>query len=268
MGKYYKQFKKYAYKGVKAAGRIAKKRYFKGKGYKQPRMDNIINDVKMLKAMINAEKHRQIYNSSSANTISQVYGNANGYWSGDVTPNVGQGTGVSQRVGGSIKWHSSHWDFQFVHQINTQAPVHIKIMLIKVNGVAQSNVSNIVQTMFNNNPFIQSGTIWDYNSSRNQDQYKNYTILKTRIVSLAPDNYSGIPMIKNVKFGYKFKNHHCRWAGDTSTLTEGQVIMLMFADNGNASPSTACTIVNGVPVKTVLTGIDFQYIQTHYYYDN
>lgn len=266
--KYSRKLSTYAKKGAKAVGKAIKGRYFKGKGYTRPRINNMMNDIKLLKSMVNAEKHRQIYYSSTANTISQVYGNANGYWSGDITPNIGQGTGVSQRVGGSIKWHSAHWDFQFVHQINTQAPVNIKIMLIKVNGVAQSNVANMVQTMFNNNPFIQSGTIWDFNSSRNQDQFKNYKILKQKIVRMAPDNYSGIPMIKNIKFGYKFKNHHCRWAGDTSTLTEGQVIMVMFADNGNASPSTACTIVNGVPVKTVLTGVDFQYIQTHYYYDN
>lgn len=267
MAKFYKRVGRVARKVVRKVGTVAKRRYFSGKGYSKPKMGQIIQDVKFLKSIVNAEKHRQIYASTSANTLGQVYGNANGYWAGDVTPNIGQGIGVSNRIGGSIKWHSSHWTFQFQHQASTVAPIRFNIYLVKVVGPAQSNVATMIQSCWNANPFVSS-PIYDLNSGRNQDTYKNFIILKRKTIQMGADNYAGVPMIRTVNFGYKFKNHHCRWAGDTATLTEGQILMVMFADNGNASPLTVSTITNGVSQKAINTGLDFQYIQTHYYYDN
>lgn len=264
----YKRVKRLAKKSLKYVAKVAKKRYFKGKGYSRPKLGQMYSDVKFLKSIVNAEKHRQIYASSADNTVAQVYGNQNGYWAGDITPNIGQGTGVSQRIGGSIKWHSTHFTFQFVHQSATVAPVKLEIFIVKVIGPAQSSVGNMIQSCWNANPFVSGGSIYDSNSSRNQDQYKNYRIIRKKKIYLPADNYAGIPVIKSVDLGFKLKNHHCRWAGDSATLTEGQILMVIFADNGNSSPSTACTLVNGVSQKAINTGINFNYVQTHYYYDN
>lgn len=262
-------YKKFIKRVAKKVGRVVKKRYFKGKGYSRPRIGQMIQDVRFLKSIVNAEKHKQVYASTNnLNTVSQVNGNASGAWIADITPNLSQGVGVADRVGSSIKWHASHWSFQFVQQTNSANVMKLKIVLALVKGKAQSSVVNVLANMYDANPFVSGGAVYDYHSPRNQDEFKNYVILKQKIVKMERDNLTSQNNIVNVNFGYKFKNHHVKWDGNTATIVDGQVCMFIFADSGNASTSTSCTLGNGVPYVGTSTGCTFQYIQTHYYYDN
>lgn len=261
--------KKFIKKVAKKVGRVVKRRYFKGKGYSNPKIGQMVRDVRFLKSIVNAEKHKQVYASTNnLNTVSQVLGNASGAWLSDVTPNLSQGVGEADRVGSSIKWHSSHWAFQFQQQTSSANQMKIKIVLALVKGKAQSSVVNVLANMYDANPFVSGGAVYDYHSPRNQDEFKNYVVLRQKTVTMQRDQISTQNNIVNVKFGYKFRNHHVKWDGNTSTIVGGQVCMFIFADTGNASGSTACTLANGVPYVGTNTGCTFQYIQTHYYYDN
>jgi len=265
----YKKAARFVKKAARKVGGMVKKRYFKGKGYSRPKIGQMIQDVRFLKSIVNAEKHKQVYASiNDFNYVGQVNVNASGHWVMDVTPNLTQGVGTSNRVGSSIKWHASNWRFLFKQQVSAQSQMKIKVMLIAVKGIAQSNVSNIVSSMYDGNPFVGGATIYDYNAPRNQDNFKNYQILKSKTITMRADDYNTQTNIHNLNFGYKFKNHHVKWDGDSATIVGGQVIMLIVADSGNYNTTTVSTLANGVPFLNTNTGAQFSFIQTHYYYDN
>lgn len=274
MTRFYKRVRRGLAKAGKAVaktgrkfGKAAKDRYFE-KDYK-PKIGNIIQDVQFLKSIVNAEKHKQVYASTNDyNTVGQVSANNSGHWVLDVTPNLTQGVGATNRIGGSIKWHASNWKFLFKQQTAAQTQMKINIKLILVKGTAQSSVSNIVANMFDSNPFVTGGTVYDFNAPRNQDNYKNYYVLKQKTFMLRSDDYSTQTNIKNINFGHKFKRHHVKWDGDTATIVSGQVIMLITADSGNCNTVNSSTLTNGVVFPGANTGAQFQFIQTHYYYDN
>lgn len=262
--------KKMVKRAVKAVGKAVKRRYFKGKGYTRPKIQQMVNDVRFLKSIVNAEKHKQIYASTSdlGNVVGQVSGNSSGHWALDVTPNLTQGVGTANRIGSSIKWHASNWRFMFKQQSSAQSAMRIRMMLVQVKGVAQSSVSNIISSMYDGNPFVVGGTIYDTNAPRNQDNFKNFYVLKSKTFTLRADDYSTQTNIKGINFGYKFRNHHVKWDGDSATVVGGQVVMFIFADSGNCNTVTASTLTNGVVFPAINTGASFQFIQTHYYYDN
>lgn len=266
----YKKVGRFVKKAVKKVGAMAKKRYFKGKGYSNPKLGQMIQDVRFLKSIVNAEKHKQVYASTSdlGNVVGQVSGNGSGHWALDVTPNLTQGVGASNRVGASIKWHASNWRFMFKQQSSAQSAMKIRMSLILVKGVAQSSVSNIISSMYDGNPFVVGATVYDNNAPRNQDNFKNFYVLKSKTYTLRADDYSTQTNIKGINFGHKFRNHHVKWDGDTSTIVGGQVILLITADSGNCNTVTASTLTNGVVFPAINTGAQFQFIQTHYYYDN
>ena len=64
--------KKYVRKGLRNAGRVVKRRYFKGKGYNNPKVNQMAKDIMFLKNTINAEKkvHLQYLQNASVGQIS------------------------------------------------------------------------------------------------------------------------------------------------------------------------------------------------------
>jgi len=264
-------FKRY----TKRLGRMA----YKATGYKNPmkkgklsssrllkQVPRVLKDVMALKTMVNAEKKRFLQNLNTGNLVAQVNGNSSGHWLLDLTPNISQGNGYNQKNGNSFKWHSSFLDFQFQQQSATNGALRIKIQLIKVVGQALSTVSDIMGKYILPTNFT-SGTVYDINSPRNPDYFKNYIVLKTKYVSLPADNLSGQLSIKRVKMGIKYKNHHVRTNGNDPTITMGQVLLLITSDRGNCSTTTTSTIT-GIPDGTINSGAIFLAEFTHYYYDN
>lgn len=254
---------------VKRVGRAVKRRYFKGKGYRNPKVGQMAKDVMMLKRLINAEKKRyQINSVSSPQVVGQVNGNSTGHYALDLTPLPGQGTSYNQRTGNSIKWASSYFSLQFTHQSATVQKIKLRLMLVKVVGTPYSNVQTAIQGQFlQANLFTTGSVVYDYYSQRIPDYFRNFKVLRSKTITLNQDTLSSQPVIKTVTFGHKF-DHHVRWATDGTTVSEGQVILLVLADSGNCSTTTACTIANGIPVTAVNTGLVYNYNIVHYFIDN
>lgn len=243
-----------------------------GRGFKQiatKGVPQMARDIMTLKGMVNAEKKNiDIYSANSVETVGQLNGNSSGFWTKDITPICPQGTTYSTRNGSSIKLTSSFMKFQFYHQSSTAGPVRLKMYFIQPKTY-QSNLNTYIQNMFVYNKFLSTTTIYDFNSMINPDYFGLYKILRTKSVYLPADTISGVNMIKSVNIPHSWnrgKGHHIRYAGDTNTVLNGQVFILIFSDSGNIS-GVASTITP-VPVAGATTGINFNYDIKHYFYDN
>lgn len=258
---YKKAFRKIGKKIV----RHAKKRYMR-KG--NLNVGKIMRDVSYLKSVLNPEKKRfQLTNTDQG--IGQCTGNVSAFYVTDITPVPAQGTTSVTRNGNSLKLHSSYFKFQFQQQSATTSQISFKIMVIEVKGTPYTSLGGtMVPNMFNANSFITGGSIIDYNSDRNPEAFKNYKVLCTKVVTLPCNQISTQTMIKNVSFGMKYRSHHVKFLNDGSqSIATGQLVLLILANNGNASTGTVSTL-GGTQSTAINTGALLQQDITHYYYDN
>nr|UOF78977.1 capsid protein [Cressdnaviricota sp.]UOF82589.1 capsid protein [Cressdnaviricota sp.] len=240
-----------------------KKRYFKGKGYGNPRLMNIARDVSTLKSIINSEKKNYIITSSSL-TGAQCYGaSGSGHYVVDITPIPAQGNTDITRNGDSIKVCSAFIKFQIYEQANSTHPMKGKIIIMQVLGTPQT-ASTFMTNIIKPNPML-SNSIYDYNSSYNPDFRGQYKHIVTRYFGYN-DNYSSSLAIKDVTIKLKL-NHHVRFTANTTTVADGQYVMIVLFDSGN-SHASEITTTTGAPVTGALTGAVFHYNATFYYYDN
>lgn len=248
---------------IKNAGSTIKKRYGT---FRDPKIGQIVKDISVLKGMMNAEKKRfevSIVNGS----VGQVDGTASGHYLYDMTPVISQGVGFNQRTGNSVKLSSLFMDFQFISQVNQSADVFIKIELIKIVGQPFSLVSDIFQKYIEPTSFVSGANIYDINSPRDPDFFKNYKVMAKKIVKVPADTISGQTAIKRVKMGLTKMEHHIRWDNNDPTVSMGQFILLLTADRGNKNSSTV-SAVGGVPDIAVNTGVAMRSEFTYYFYDN
>lgn len=255
--------KKIARKAWKVTKRLTGNRY--GRGYSQilsKGVPQMVKDISYLKSVINSEKLRITVHNASPVPVSQVNANANGYYILDITPVPAQGDGVSNRTGSSLKLHSSSINLQLYQQSAAISPMKFKIFIIKVNGNPDL-LTNVVGQFLVANPF---NTATDYNSNRNPDFMKNFRVLRVIKTSLAPDNLTSAVSMRELRIGLKYKNHHVRYDRNTTTVTNGQIVMLITVDSGNQSTTTASTL--NVPVQATNTGALVNWFYDHYYYDN
>lgn len=249
----------------KTGKRLVKKRYGT---LRKPKIGQIVKDISLLKKVINAEKKRFQTAATSGYSIGQCDGVNTNFSIFDITPNPASGSAYNQRTGASIKLHAMHGDFMFKQMSNTSSPIKIKIHVIKVIGKTQV-ASSFMTRMLENNQFILSGgapAIIDYNSQANPDYFKEYRILRTKYFTLPVDQITGQTQLKSIKLGLKFRNHHVRYDKDTTTVTEGQLFLLVLADAGNIS--SASSSLTNIPVSTALSGCYMYYDINSYYYDN
>lgn len=259
--------RKYAKRVVRKVGGAIKRRYFKGKGYSKPKISQMVKDVAYLKSLVNTEK--KSFTQFSANqVVGQVNGNSSGHYLLDLTPNITQGTGYQQRVGNSVKWTSSHLQMFFQTQSASSKPIKLEFHIVKVIGEPFSTMSNVMGRYLANNPFVNDQTIYDTNSSRETDYFKNYRIIRRKTIVLNP-YFSTERVVRDVNLGFKLSNHHIKWNADTATTAEGQIFLLITASTGNSSSVTANTSASGgVATQAVSTGVDLKYNFTHYFVDN
>lgn len=267
--KYVKRVKKAIRKG---AGQI-KRRYFKGKGFSRPRLSNIVSDVARLKAMVNSEKKR-LDITTALQPVGQLNGaTGSGLFITDITPVPGSGSSFQQRTGASIKLHSSHMQFQILQQSAASQGVRLKIQIVQIKGTPFTSLLPFVTQMYDLNTFVLnagSTVIVDYNSQLKPDSFGTYKILREKRVHIPIDPYTGALQIKTFSLGIKYnrgQGHHVRYYGDTTGISDGQIVMFITADSGNISSSTASTLT-GTPVQAVNTGVLMSYDIKHYYYDN
>lgn len=244
---------------VKKAARYVKKRYFKGRGYGKPKLAKMYADVKAIKTLVNVEKKR--YNvQQNSQTVGQLSINAVGLFCGDVTPIPAQGVAYNQRTGASMKIVSAFLEFQFWTMSANTHRTRLVLEVFRIKG-APTTASAFYQSHWLVNP--ASGIV-DYNSDVNPDNYGTATCIYRRKFNII-HNYSSEVAIKDMNCPQKF-NHHVRFSQNSTTVTDGQLIMAIRADSGNVS-GTISTATN-VPILTASSGINFNYDYTFYYVDN
>lgn len=268
MTNYKKSFKR----GIRKASSAVKQRYFKGKGFKNPQLQTMGKDIMYLKSVLNPEKKTfQITNTLIP--VGQTIGNSNGFYAFDCTPLPAQGTTSVTRNGNSIKLHSSYLRFQVSQQAAVTNPIRIRIRMDLVKGTPQA-VGTWPSTVLEANPFISGGTIYDYNSNNNADYFGTYKTIFQRQYLIKQDSISGGNSITDIKIPLKYfrgKGHHVRFAADGSvSVSDGQLIVFITADNGNASAAVPVTTLFGVPIgaSAVSTGVTVSWNIIHYFFDN
>jgi len=166
---------------------------------------------------LNAEKKRINYNANNTH-IGQVNYNSSAYQAIDITPTPSQGDTVSTRNGASFKLSSGYLKFQFYHQSSTTAPIRLKIQIVKVMGIPESNMNTFFQQCHFPTSFL-STTIYDFNSQVNPDYFRSYKIIKTKYVSLPPDTISGVQIKKDITISLKFKNHNVKFNQESTKVS-------------------------------------------------
>lgn len=259
---YKKTFRKIGKKIVRAA----KKRYVR-KG--NVNVGKIMKDVSYLKSVLNPEKKTFQYTNTDQG-LGQCAGNVSAFYVSDITPLPSQGTTSVTRNGNSIRLHSSYCKFQFQQQsANVQSPMRLKIQIIQVMGTPYTTLGGLaIPAMYNANSFITGGSIIDYNSDRNTNTFGTFKVLREKRVTLPANIISGQHMVKTISFGMKYKSHHVKFTTDGSNaIQQGQILLLILADNGNASTGTVSTL-SGTQATAINTGALMQQDVTHYFYDN
>lgn len=257
-GRYF--YKKTGLKNPIKKGKLSSSRVYNNAS----KIARVASEVAILRRLVNAEKKRYEFTVVN-NAVAQVDGNTTGCYVRDITPVMSEGITASTRNGASIKWTSSYINMQFIHQSATQSAIKGKIYFVKVKNQIINNTT-FISTFLNQNRFTTSGVVYDLYSTRQQDYFKDYIVLKTVPFKVECDQLSGQTVCKNLSIPLKF-GHHVKFQGDTNTLTDGQVFMLIVTDSGNMNASTISTVGN-IPVTAVSTGLNLCYNCISYYVDN
>lgn len=255
---------RYAYRktGLKnpiKKGRISSTRLYKNAS----QIARIGAEVAVLRGMMNAEKKRLTVGVNNT-LVGQVNGNSSGMYTYDITPYPSQGVTAETRNGASIKWTSAYLQMQFIHMSATQSKINGRIYIVKSKDVI--NTSTLQQNFFSPSPFITSTSIYDYNSSREQDYFKDFVVLKSRKFSVKCDQISGQTVQTCVKMPLKF-GHHVKFNDNTNTLTSGQVFLIVVCDSGNIATATSSTVGN-ISVTAPNTGLNLCWSIINYFVDN
>lgn len=261
------------YKKAKKAGvKKAKARYYnKNKG--RFKTGTIIKDAIKAYTMLNAEK-KFVAQGITEIDLGQVDGNASGGRQYDVTPLLTQGTTANTRNGNSVKLTSSFFQFQIVGMVATISKIKLFVDFYLVKGTplgAITNNGSSVPMTDIYDPTIFSGVI-DGTSTRNQDHYSDYQLLRSHKCTLMNESLAG--EINTMTFGIPMKynrgkGHHVRYNGNTGTSTDlanGQIVMLLRADVGNRN--SVSTSTQNIPIKGVSSGMLVRWSVKHWFYDN
>lgn len=212
------------------------------------------------------KKHVSYSNAASPLSVGQVDGlNTAGYFALDMTPTVSTGTGAGNRIGNEISVVSANLRLQVYQQQLTFCNVKLKYQLVYIPKTNDSSITTQVGQIYANNGF--NGII-DYNSPRNIDYMGAFRILRTGYLTLPndPASVSTQNMIKEGKLGFKFKKPlTVKYLTGTNSITQGRILLIIFADSGNKNTATASTL--NVPVQGVSTGVYFNYQMDYYYTD-
>lgn len=254
-------YKKYTRKGKRAV----KKPYIK-----KPSVKKIVKTMlkKHDEQLVEVKRINTTYNATDY-SMGQVSGNAVGYFASDVTPPISTGTNISSRIGNEVKIKSLYMTLQFRQMSAATQPCKITMYLFRAKGFNQDAVSNIVESLWNSNNYIGTGTsTWDTGSDINIDQLGNYRILCKRNFYIKPDQFSGQQMVQSPTVGLKFKTPlNLRYTGTSATpVSQGRIMVVFFCNSGNASSITASNLIN-VPITATNTGIFLNYNIKWYFTD-
>jgi len=243
--------RKYVKKQVKRAGKYVKKRYFKGKGYSNPKISTIARDVMRLKSIVNSEKQNAESTSTATHTLGQFNGATTGFNSFALMPTIAQGVGEDQRKGDSIKVCSWCLKIQaFNYGPDTVNDVNYKFYVVTqpVNPVGAATAGF---QFLEANPF--SGVI-DSNSNRNYQHYKDFRVLGVISGKLkAMDDPSSTSARTNNHTLARKQEFHIRYQKGTTTIMNNDIYLIAVASDGDIATANRC---------------GFMYSFKVYYYDN
>lgn len=255
-----KAYRKYRKGGVAKVAKYAKRKVYNR--YKKGGVQQVVRDVAMLKNLINVEK--KYIDQGYDQLAGQCNGNTSGTTALDITPIPTQGVGVNQRTGQSIKLTSMTVFIAINMQSAQTVPCKLRFEIYKIVGNPQTSLTNVVTECYDVNPIT---TIVDYLSVRDPNFYSDFKKIATKTVSFPAAQYVGNTLRqKTLRFNIKL-NHHVRYNNNTTTLTDGQLVLLCFCETGNLSTSTVSTLPY-VYMTPINTGFAYQLSNRYYYVDN
>jgi len=255
-----KIYRKYKKGGIRKVAKYGAKRVYKR--YAKGGIARVVSDVARLKALVNVEK--KYIDQGYDNVVGQCNGNALATTALDITPILTQGVGVNQRTGQSIKLTSMTCYIAVNMQSAQTVPCKIRFEMWKIIGNPQTSLTNVITECYDANPIT---TIVDYLSVRDPNFYSDFKRIGSKTITFPGAEYAGNTLRqKTIRFNIKL-NHHVRYNGATTTLTDGQMVLMAFAEAGNVSTTTVSTLpfVYGTGINT---GFNYQLSNRYYYVDN
>lgn len=193
----------------------------------------LYNEVRAIKKMMNAEK-KQAELTINGQGVGQLLNASDGIYCNTLTPTIGQGTTFTTRNGRSIKLNGAYIRGKFVAQSNAINKIKFNMTIVRYVGKTQTT-TDIIGGMYN----VDSLTgLRDYFAPRNPDTYTDYRLITSRNYVMYPDSISGQTGIIDFIMPLKL-NHHIRYNGNTNTIEEGEMFIIIRADSGDGgSPAT------------------------------
>jgi len=214
--------------------------------------------VAKLYSMLNTEKKRFDVALNGV-VVAQESLNASGVATVDITPIPVQGVAFNQRTGSSIKVHSSIMKVQMWQQTNNTHTTRLRVEYWLNKGPTISAALLLTQLY---NASSASGII-DYFSQLDPD----YTGTARRILQrkfINKPQFQAEISVTDMIVPMRYK-HHVRFDDNSVTVTDGQLVMFIFADTGNSN--AVVSTLSNVPILTALSGLIFNMDQKYYYYD-
>lgn len=267
---YKKTLKKFGRNVYKVTG--LKNPYKKGK----LSSSRIMKDIAMIKKSLNTEK--KVYDIPMQNasyTVGQVFADntatnyVSGHYVADITPIPAQGVTYQTRNGDSIKLVSMFGKIQFYQQSSCFSRIRGVIEFVQVKGTPITSTV-FMQTYLQPNDFIKSQTakdIYDLNCSRDIDSFKNFRVIRRIPFTLNADATSSDQVITNKTMGMKM-SQHVKYDKNTTTVSNGQIFMIVRVDSGNNGNTTITGNPQSIPVVTSFSGLRFNYYLKQYFVDN
>jgi len=246
-------------------------RYGIGQGKGGLNITNIAKDLAYVKSRLNVEK--KFHNQALATApFGQSNVNVDGWYAYDITPSIAQGTGESNRIGGSLKLTGLSIPLAFKGQTNCLNERRIKVSLLQVLcsdvGVTPAETINTVW-----DPSANVG-IRDYYSPKG---YRNsatdgISIIKEMTCVLPAVQAGGTGSLSEGQVGRVLMNftvkmqNILRFEGASSTPAGCRYYLVFFADAGNVSTTAATTTALGSKGASTGCVIDGHY--RYWYVDN
>lgn len=230
-------------------------------------------EMKRQRMIVNIEKKYDTKYSGTTLYVGQVSANDSGHLIIDVTPSPLEGPAFNERIGQKIAMTGMVLDCQIMQMgAMITGPAHIHVDIFQKVGEANVAITNLIGQIYDGNVFIDQqnagvNNIYDAYAERNMDYFRTYRKIRGCKIKVDIDTLSsGQNLIASKKLPIKFNKPHVVKYNSAGTVTEGQLIMVVRSDIGNASLTTACTLA-GVSATPVNTGYIFRYNIREYYTD-
>lgn len=247
------------------------------KKYRKPKTN--IKKLAYQLAKLSCEK-KEIGMYATGLSVGQISVSAGGlvssghYMSTLFTPSPSNGNTDTTRIGDEISLTGMYNELQFIQQSNANIKIRGKIYIVSPR-LGSSYATATIDKFLNPNAILYSAnlqTVFDYTSSRQMDNFKNWRVLRTKNFSVSSDLASTTQrMVSTIKCGMKFKKPWKIRYDAAGNVSEGQLYMIVVTDTGNVSsnaPSGSGTgSTTGIPITDTLSGLSLNYFSKAYFID-